>query len=325
MHPRNIAAGAVIFFTIVAALRIGVVHGEISNRVVAIVNDDVITLYELRKKIKEMTGYEPVQLKSQDPNRYLAIRRKILEFIINDKISHEKIEELGIQVTPEQIDATIERIKKDNQMTQEDFLYQIKERGLTYEQYHENLKNELERAKLIDIEVKSKIIVRDEQIAEYYEKHKTEFSSEEKVHLATIMLLRKQKDDAQEMRQLRERGEHILTRLRKGEDFAKLVAEYSEGPGVKEGGDLGQFKITELEPELRKTLEDMPQGGLSGLIVRRNGIQIIKLVERRGGKKKGLEEVRGAIYRILFREEVNKRYSEWIKELRERSYTKIIF
>lgn len=317
--------GTILFLA--ATVMTGTSHAgaETCNRVVAIVNDDVITLHELNKKIKEMTGHTPHDLKLRDESRYIETRRQILDLLIDSKISEEKIKEMGINVTEKQIDETIEKIKKDNHWTHEDLMYGLQSEGLTYEQYRANIKKDLERLHLINFEVKSKIIIREETISQYYENHKEEFSSQGKVHLASIFLMLKDPKDREELESLTQKGEAILTELKGGKDFGELAGKYSDGPGVDEGGDLGVFKITQLDPELRKMLESIPVGGVSELIIRPQGIQIIKLIGKESGKLKGLEEVRDAIYGLLYREEVNKRYAEWIEELRDRSYTKIIF
>jgi len=295
------------------------------NRVVAIVNDDVITLHELNKKIKEMTGLNPDDLRLSDENRYIATRRQILNLLIDERIAQEKIQELGIKVTQGQIDASIEKIKKDNQWTHEDLLSGLKREGITYEKYREDMKNDLQIIQLINFEVKSKIIIREEDISLYYQKHKEDFSSVGKVHLASIFLIRENPKDEGEIDELKRKGEDILARLRKGESFSELAKKFSQGPGSDEGGDMGIFETAQLEPELIKRLEAMPEGGVSDLIVRPNGIQIIKLIEKEERKVKSFEEVRDAIYSILYKGEVNERYTSWIKELRERSFTKTIF
>jgi len=295
------------------------------NRVVAIVNEDVITLHELNKKVREMTGLTPDGLSSRDKKTYLETRRKILEILINEKITQAKVQELGIHVTPLQIDAAIERIKAHNQWTHEDLIARLREKGLTYETYRENMKKDLERFRLINSVVQSKIILREEQIKQYYENHKEEFSSEETVHLAGIFLMRKNPKDEDEIRELSRKMEHILARLSKGEDFGELAKKFSQGPGAREQGDLGFFQTAQLEQELRKVIEDMPEGGISAPIVRANGIQTVKLIKRQDAKVKPFKEVRDVIYMMLYKDEVNKNYASWIKELRESSYTKINF
>jgi peptidyl-prolyl cis-trans isomerase SurA len=104
-----------------------------------------------------------------------------------------------------------------------------------------------------------------------------------------------------------------------------LAKEFSQGPGADEGGNLGAFKADQLEPDLRKALEGIEAGQVTDLIIKENGIQIIKLIKRQKAQARPLEEVRETIYATLYQQEVNKRYMAWIKELRKESYTKIIF
>lgn len=298
---------------------------ETCNRVVAIVNNQIITLHELNKSIKELTGHSAEELRQRSDEHFLDARRQILTRLIDEKIAEEKIRELNIHVGDRQIDETIERIKQDNSLTQEDLLARLEADGLTYEKYRHRIKGQLERAQLIDYEVKSKIIISDADIARYYEQNASSFEQEEKVHLASIFLMRKKPNEPGEMNDLRRRGEEILALLNSGEAFAEVARRFSEGPGADEGGDLGTFRWDQLDPEARKVLEKIPEGGISGLIVRPNGLQIIKILEKQEGKKRALEDVRNAIYEILYRKEVDRRYNEWIEGLRRSSYTKIIF
>jgi peptidyl-prolyl cis-trans isomerase SurA len=295
------------------------------NRVVAIVNDDIITLFELNRKMREMTGVAPEELQSKDANRYIETRRAVLEILIDERIAQTKIAELGISVSAKEIDSTVEKMKSDNHWTQEDFLAALKEDGVTSERYRDNIKKELERIRPINLEVKSKIIIRDEQVREYYEKNKPNFEGKGELHLAGIFLMRNNPNDRNELAALHKKGEEILAALKKGEDFGRLARQFSQGPGAKEGGDLGKFKFSQLEPELQNTLQELPEGGITDLIIRADGIQIIKLLGKDQGRMRSYEEVKDAIYATLYKEEVNRRYASWLKELRSRSYTKVIF
>jgi len=294
------------------------------NRIVAVVNNDVITLHELNTRIREMTGMTPVELRDKNEKAFLDARQQIIEMMIDEKITEAKIKELKIRVTQRQLDEAVERMKNENRWTQEDLVAALNKEGIPYERFLEKMRKDLERMHLINSEVKSKIIITDERIKKYYEEHKSQYAGDSKVHLAGIFLLRKGSKQGEHEELLR-KGEEILNLLKNGEDFAKLAKIHSEGPGAAEGGELGSFKISQLEPDLQKIVNDIPVGGNSGIIERRNGIQIIKLLEKEGGAEKGLDEVKDAIYSAIYREEVNSRYMSWIKELRERSYTQIIF
>jgi len=299
--------------------------GETLNRVVAIVNDDLVTLYELNKKIQALTGLTPVELRGQNEENYYKVRSQILELLIDEKITRGKIQEMGIEVDQKEIDNAIEKMKSDNKWTQEDLVSRLQSEGLSLEKYRENMKGELERIRLVNLEVRSRILIRKEMMTQYYEENKDRFNEEMKVHLASIFLLPKNPDDEKESLEIEKKGGSILARLKAGEDFKDLARKFSQGPGAEDGGYLGVFKLDELNPGLKKILEVIPEGGFSDLIIMPKGIQIIMMVKKDGGKAKSFEDVEDAIYGILYQEEIDKRYKAWIKELRERSYTKIIF
>jgi peptidyl-prolyl cis-trans isomerase SurA len=298
---------------------------EVCNRVVAVVNNDVITLYELNNRIKEMTGATPEELMQKNEAMYRDAQRKILELLIDEKIAQAKIKELSIQVSDKQVDSYLEKLKRDNQLTQEDLVAGLEKEGLSYEKYRVRVRRDIERAQLIEYEVRSKIIIRDEAIQKYYEDHKGTFGVAEKVQLAGIFLMRKNLKSEEEMRELYKKAQDISAKLKAGADFGQMAGTYSEGPGANQGGDLGQFTVEHLEPGLKSVVEALPEGGISDPMVRPNGIQIIKVVIKQTGKIRSCEEMKEAIYGILYQEEVNSRYQNWIKELRERAYTRVIF
>jgi peptidyl-prolyl cis-trans isomerase SurA len=316
-----------LFFLIAIVFSLGThpVSAQVVNRVVAIVNDDVITLYELNQRIREMTGATAEALRDKDEEKYLQTRRQILEIMIDGKCAEMKIQEMGIKVSPKQVDAAIDTVKNRNRWTHENLMAMLKQKGITYEEYRQTIETELQRFELINNQVRSKIIIREEQIAQYYNEHQNDFSSEEKVQLAGIFLIRRNPKDEEEFRKLKVKGEDILARLKNGEDFTELVKKFSQGPGADEGGDLGTFKTIQLDPELRKALGSIEVGQVTDLVIKANGIQIIKLIKREGAQARPLEEVREAIYADLYQQEVNNRYMTWIKELRKETYTKIIF
>jgi len=126
------------------------------------------------------------------------------------------------------------------------------------------------------------------------------------------------------MRELYRKAQDISAKLKAGADFGEMAATYSEGPGANQKGDLGQFTVEHLEAGLKSVVEALPEGGISDPLVRPNGIQIIKVVKKQTGKIRSLEEMKEAIYRILYQEEVDRRYRAWIKELRDNAYTRVM-
>ena len=280
-------------------------HGwasETLNRIVAIVNDDVVTLYELNEKIARATGSTVDDLETADYRSFIELRREVLEMMVNEKCTQEKVRELEIEVTSKQIDAYIEDIKKNNQWTQEDLVAVLEADGMTYEEYWDEVKKSFEQDRLISEEVMAKVIIREEEMRRYYEEHSADFATEESVHLAGMIIASRNTEEA----------EAVLARLRNGEDLEELI-------------DLGTLKTDLLDPELKKVVDALNVGEVSDLIFRPSGIQIIRLLERHEKGVKPFEEVKEAIRATLYEEEVNKRYEAWVEDLRKQAYTKIVF
>jgi peptidyl-prolyl cis-trans isomerase SurA len=298
---------------------------ETCDRVIAIVNNDIITLYELNAKLKEISGVDPADLQKKDEHQFFLARWKVLDGLIDERLAAAKAKELGITVSPEEVDKAIERMKRNSGISQEELLKGIKSRGLSLEQYREKFKQELQRVQLINYEVKSKIIIRDEKIKEYYEKNKKDFTSPGEVHLAAIFLKKKDSKQPGEEGKIVQQAKEIISQLRNGADFGALARKYSQGPGAAEGGDLGFFKTSQLDEVLGKVAASLPAGGVSEPIEREAGVQILKIIEKREAGLRPLSAVKDQIYDHLYREEVNKRFVSWIKELREKSYIKVLF
>ncbi len=298
---------------------------EVRNRVVAIVNDEVVTLHELNGRIEQATGFPPDKIRRQAEDQYLEIRRKVLDMLINEKIALEKVKELNITVSEAEVDAAIERVKANSQLTQEDLEGQLEADRTTFKAYREEVRKELERIRLINQEVKSKIFLREEALRDYYQAHIDDFRRKANIRLAVIFLARKDPSDRAEADALLKKANDLLRRLAEGADFSDLAKKYSDGPGAKDGGDLGKFEMSEVNPQLAEHIRGLSTGEVSQPIVTPAGIQLIKVVEKQEGGVKPFEQAKGAIHTILYRQELDKKYAAWLKRLREKAYIKIIF
>ena len=310
---------------IVCILTPGYLFAEITNRIVAKVNTDIITLHELNVSIKRLTGLSPENLKLRDEEQFYEIRRAILNNLVNEKITEQQIIKLGIKVTENDIDESIEKVKRENNFTQEELIYHLKWDGITLKEYREKIKQEIERFRLVNYEVKSKIVITEEDIKSYYQTHSREYTEVSKVRLARIFLKVKKPNDTEEIARVKSLGVEILQRIKDGHDFSEMAKTYSQGPAGPEGGHLGWIKVSQLEPTLRNQIAELSVGENTKLNPAPSGFQIIKLVEEKKGGQKPFEEVREAIYSKLFTEKVEKRYTTWLNELRKQSFIKVSF
>ena len=310
---------------IVFAVSTGYLQAEITNRVVATVNSDIITLHELNTSMKRVTGLSPRDLRQRDVEKYFGLRRSVLNTLINERIAQQEIAKLEIQVTAKDIEQSVEQVKRENNITHEELIQELKSDGITLEEYKERIKEEIQRYRLINYAVKSKIVVTEEDVRRYYENHIDAYRAVYEVRLARIFLRIRDPDDAEEIARVRHLGSEILQGLRQGRDFFEMSKKYSQGPVASEGGDLGWVELNNLETGLRNTISKLSPGGYTGLNPVPSGFQIIKVLEEKEGGVKPFEEVRDAIRSKLYKQKVEKKYAAWIEELREKSFIKVIF
>ncbi len=286
---------------------------KVIDRIVAIVNDDVITLSELN----EMTNY----LTHQD-NPPLEIKRKVLEDLINSRLALQEAEKLGIHVSEEEIDMAIKELLVQNGATLEDLKRDLAKNGISFKEYKEWLKEQIVKSKLLALEVQGKVTVTDEEIKKYYEAHKDKYKGHTEYHLRHILLLKPQ--DPTEIEQIKKIQKKILQLLKEGVPFCELARRYSQAPTAQDGGDLGWLKEKELAPKIKNAVKKLKPGEVTPWLDTDAGYQLVQLIEKRKTPDKPLAEVKNQIYKILYKKKVEQRYKRWLEQLRQKGYIKIL-
>ena len=299
---------------------------EVVDRIVAVVNDDIITLSELNRSFKpyeekiRKLGYST----DKEHKMVFKVREDMLNRLIDQKLKDQEIERLKIKIDERETDQTIERIKEENFYTDEDLRYTLANEGLTMEEYRERIKEQILRTKLINLKVRSKIVITKEDITSYYNNHPDKYGGKKKYHLYNIIIKVPLFADETEKDKIKARMDEILTELKAGESFENMASAYSESSLGAEGGDLGLFRLDELSPQLRNAIKEMKVGEFTPVLDTDQGFQIffVKEIVKTSGKP--LEEVSPEIEKILFNEIVEKKFQSWLEELRNQSAIKII-
>jgi peptidyl-prolyl cis-trans isomerase SurA len=296
------------------------------DRIIAYVNDDIITLSELNERTNAFVAARRQNPFLQEQEQSLEkIRRDMLNHLINERLAAQEISRLNISVSDEEVDAAITRIMEENRLTQETLEAELRKDGRTLADLREQIKKNMEQTKLVSREVRSKTVITDEMIQAYYQDHIEEFEGKERWRIQDIYLPFTPTDTPEERTYLRKVAKQILQRLQAGGDFSSVAKRYSQGPGAEAGGDLGFFSKGELEPVLEAAVESLQPGQVSPDIETTRGIHIIKLTEVDKAPAKSLDEVEATIRDLLYKREVDFRYKEWLSGLRERSYVRIVY
>jgi peptidyl-prolyl cis-trans isomerase SurA len=296
------------------------------DRIVAVVNDDLITLFDLNQKFRpyeeniKALGYAP----ERERETLFKLRTDLLNQLIERTLSDQVVKKNNIDVSEQEIDTALERLKDARSLTDDDLRAGLAQQGVTIEEYRKNIKQQLLRNKLVNREIKSKIVITENDINAYYDAHREKFAGELNYHLWNIFIRTPKFADDSTRRLALEKMEAVLTQLKQGQSFESFAVDDSNSPTAPKGADLGQFKLEELSPELQEAVRGMKAGDFSPILKTDMGYQIIfvqKLVE---AESKSLAAVKSEIHEILYNETVDNRFQKWLKDLRKRSHIKII-
>lgn len=301
-------------------------EGILMDRIVAEVNDDIITLYELNRKAAPLIRRIRAMARPMEEERQMIyeLRDKVLSQMIDEKLTDQEIARYNIRVSEETIDQAIEEMKKRSYLTDQQLRDRLKDEGLSMEDYRDQIKNQILRARLVNREVKSKIVITEADIRDYYNKHKSRFAGERRVHLRQIMMNAPAPSGEAEKQEIRERLDQIRQQVMGGASFAALAREHSQSPLAQEGGDLGSFAMEDLASEIYDALEGLDAGEVSPTVENEMGMQIFYIEALDSGEGQSMEDVSAEIEDILYDEIVNQKFMHWLQDLRQRSHIKII-
>ncbi|KGO33762.1 hypothetical protein JT06_12490 [Desulfobulbus sp. Tol-SR] len=334
MKPVAHASTPVIFFLLVLFLQIvfAPLNGtaELLDRVVAVVNDDVITLSELEKEGERF--YRDISAKT--PATSLAetlqqAREHVLDRIIERRLITQKAKAGNISVSDAEVDAAFEQMLDQSRLSKPELLAKLKEDGLTETAYRENLRDQVLQSKLVNADVRSKVVITDEEILDYYNSQSTTRVSGGGYYLLQIGISWKKGQDTPpetveaDKSKARKEAEKVLELARDGEDFKELARKYSSMPSAADGGDIGVFQLDEMAPDMQQAVKELKPDEISDIIETPEGYQFFKLLNSDDGTiavKTPPDEVKEEIRNSLYDQRLKKAYDEWLNNLKNEAY-----
>lgn len=283
---------------------------QVVSGIAATVNEEPITTLEVEKE---------TLLMQRELQQLPAGERKsaVLNRLIDKKLMDQRIKEIGVRVSDEEVNAAIEDVKKQNGISQEALEQALGAQGMSFEQYRTQLKEQLERIRIMSQEVRSKIQVSEREMREFYDANRSRYGAEEQYRARHIFFKIDKSGTAEERAGIEALANEVLKEARSGKDFVELAKKHSTDPAAaRDGGDLGTFKKDDMLPEIGDTVAALKPGEVSGLVRSPAGYHIIKLEERIQGSGKSFEEVKGEIEELLYKKKADDRFAQWLKDLR---------
>ena len=296
-------------------------NAKVVDRIVAVVNDEVITLFELNSALEPHLKKIEESYKGENRKRIIEeTRLAMLNKMINDTLVRQEAKKLGIVVKEEDVTEAIGDILSRRNISMEEFTKILAEEGSSFEVYKEDVKEHLMKIGLIGRNIRSKVSITDEEIGDYYSAHREDYEGEEAVRIKQILIIVPKDCNAKEKRKLKADAKMIHNKLKEGEPFELLASKYSQGPAAQVGGDLGFVEKGMMFPVVDQAAFKLGNGEISDVIESHIGFHFIKVTDRKGAGIKSLKSVREEIKDKIGRMKVEKKFYEWLEKLRNRSY-----
>lgn len=271
--------------------------GIMLDRVVAVVNDEAITWGELYRAMEFELARDMRSLSVEQKKAIFEENESLfLEKMINTKLQLQAAERLGIRANERELNAAIEGVKNKYSLNDEQFREALRNEGFTLEEYRERLREQIVIGKVLEVEVKSRIFISEEDMGDippgdgFYRLKQIFFKAGPGAE---------------------EKAQAVMAELGAGADFGELARKYSEDPLASSGGDLGMVQKSKMAKEFAQAVEGLKPGEVSQPFETSNGIHILKV-----------EQVRG-VRDVLTEERFVEAYADWLRSLRERAFIEI--
>ncbi len=292
------------------------------DRVVATVNGEAITWSELMQVVEVEGARSLAELEGEEREEAVReLEKFFLNNMIDVKLQLAQARKFGFEVSDTEITGAMTDVRNKYKLSAVEFAASLEKEGFTLDEYKERLSEQILLSRIMGYEVKNSILVTDREIEDYFmESQGSEYSGKsEEVRIRQIFFSMPE-DDAQKAG-IEARAEGVLKRIKKGENFAALAIELSEGPSSEFGGDLGFVGRGTVLKEVEDVAFGLETGKVSSHFWSTAGLHIIKVEERR--EDEALKKSKEQIQETLFQRKYNEKYDQWLKMLREKAYIEV--
>jgi len=290
------------------------------DRVVAVVNQEVITWSDLYKAMEFEASDRTKALKDDEKRRIFKENEAIfLESLIDMKLQIQAAKQMGMEVDKEDIDGALADIKKKYSMTEPVLIESLKKEGFTLDEYKQKIAEQILLNRVVVQQVRNKIVISAAEVEKYMTANKDLLVNDEAYRIRQIFF--KITGSSSDRKAIEEKADAIIQQLKAGENFAPLAQKYSEDPSAKTGGDLGFIRKSSVAKEFSDILSEMKAGDISRPFWTGRGLHIVKLEEKIN--KQNEAEFKETVKSKLFEKRFSEKYKSWLRELRGNAYIEI--
>jgi peptidyl-prolyl cis-trans isomerase SurA len=254
---------------------------ELADRIVAVVNNEVITYRELEQRVARVVA----QLRSQgaplpSPG---VLARQVLERMISDRVQLQFAKESGITVSDQDLDRALAGIAAQNKLSPGDFRRAVEREGFGWEAFRDNIRDEMLISRLREREVDRKIVVSDAEVDAFIEANSSNADSNQEYSLSHILVRVPEQASPTQIDGRRARAEEALAQIRSGTDFRQVAVSFSDASDALQGGKMGWRSADRLPELFVEAVVNLKPGDVTPVLRSPAGFHILRLDDRRGG------------------------------------------
>jgi len=295
--------------------------GKVLDRVVGVVDGDMITLSDLDAAMPQY-GKAHVLDKGNPLDKEIRLRqarKEVLELLIEERLLQKVANRFGIKVENKDADKVIEKMKQDGNISDEQMKRELADQGFSMEGYRHFLTAQIRKSRIVEAVIKPQISMAEEKVREYYQRHADNYLSPE-VRVSQIFIKVPPEPTANDWEQAKKKMRKVLQGFKQGATFEKMAALYSDDTAsAHSGGDLGFFKRGEVIPILEEVVFKMDVGAVSGVIQSSQGLHLLKVTDKKEGSIPPFEEIQNRVMGDYYLEEVTRLYANWLEDLKSHS------
>jgi len=284
-------------------------HAPAVVRVVASVDGDPITMRE----VKDFAAQHGQPIDTDDFTTSETAKTAV-KALIGEKLLEQEVKKFDDKIDEEQVDKYITRLRVDKHLSDAEFRAQLQASGMTYDELRKRARLDLEKAMMIEQEVRAKINVTDAAIKAFYDAHQEDFTiTKERLRLAQILIALPPNPTAAQVADAQKKAATIRARALKGDDFGELARVYSDDVSKSNGGELGWFAPGDINDAILAAVKPLKTGEVSAPVRTSHGIHIVKLEEHEVPGAVPLNEVKEQIRNELIDEQSAQALQKWVE------------
>ena len=299
--------------------------GDVVDRIVAVVNRDIILRSELDQTYlmvkEEALRGTPV---GERDEAEAQLQVDVLEGLIANKLMEQAMDGAGMEITDADVEAAMADVARQNSMTPEQLTAELAKQGMPIAEYRNELKKQLRQYKFMNLEIRQRVKIADEDILNYYNQMTANVTPDMAWRLQMILLAYPATATDDDRARIDAEADSLIAEITAGKDFGEVASVRSDDPGGKAaGGEAGIVKADELSPLFAQKLNDVPLG-TPVRVDTPGGVYLLRVAEEVDRSRKPLSEVRDQISRVLYDEAMERELTIWTEEERRRAHIEIL-